>query len=55
MIEKEWVFDFLEDLNAILDQVRGQILAKEPIPSLWEVYAYVMREESRWLVMIGTS
>lgn len=32
MLEKERVFEFLAGLNKELDEVRGQILGKEPLP-----------------------
>lgn len=45
--EKERVFEFLDGLNPDLDEVRGRVLSKEPLPAIREVYAYVGREESR--------
>ena len=45
-IERERVYDFLIGLNVELDQVRVQILGKEPLPSLNEAFA-IVREERR--------
>ena len=53
MVEKERVFDFLAGLNKELDEVRGRILGREPLPSTREVFAEVRREESRRQVMLG--
>ena len=46
IMEQERVFEFLVGLNPELDQVRVQILGKEPFPSIKKVYAYVIGEES---------
>ncbi|RVW35205.1 Retrovirus-related Pol polyprotein from transposon RE1 [Vitis vinifera] len=46
IMEQERVFEFLAGLNPELDQVRVQKLGKEPLPSIREVYAYVIGEES---------
>ena len=53
--EKERVFEFLAGLNPNLDEVRGRVLNKEPLPAIREVYAYVRREESRRKVMMNSS
>lgn len=53
MVEKERVFEFLVDLNKELDEVRGRILRREPLPSTIEVFSEVRREESRRTVMFG--
>ena len=53
IIEQERVFEFLVGLNPELEQVRVQILGKKPLPSISEVYAYVIREESCRVVMLG--
>ena len=44
-LEKERVFEFLADLSSDLDEVRGRILGKEPLPFTREVFPYVRREE----------
>ena len=51
-VEKERVFDFLVGLNADLDEVRGRILGRDPLPSTREVFSEVCREESRRQVML---
>ncbi|KAH9657194.1 retrovirus-related pol polyprotein from transposon RE1 [Citrus sinensis] len=55
MLEKERVFEFLAGLSSDLDEVRGRVLGKEPLPSTREVFSYVRREESRKNVMMGGS
>ena len=55
MLDKERVFDFLYGLNNNLDEVRGRLLGKKPLPGIWEVFAEVRREESRKRVMLGTT
>lgn len=55
MLEKELVVDLLASPNAELDQDHGQIPAKDRVPSVREVYAYIRRKESRRLVMMGNS
>ena len=51
-LEFERVFKFLACLNLKLDCTRGQVLCREPLPSLREVHAYVKGEESRTIVML---
>ena len=46
-IERERVYDFLIGLNVELDQVRVQILGKEPLPSLNEAFAIVWEERRK--------
>ena len=53
MVEKDRVFDFLAGLNKELDEVRGRILGREPLPNSREAFAEVRREESRRQVMLG--
>ncbi|KAE8673438.1 Detected protein of unknown function [Hibiscus syriacus] len=53
MVEKERVFEFLVGLNKKLDEVKGRILGREPLPSTREVFSEVRREESRRTVMLG--
>ena len=55
MLEKERVFEFLARLNKELDEVRGRVLGKEPLPYIREVFAEVRRKESRRKVMMGES
>ena len=51
--ENERVYNFLAGLNQELDEVRGRILGRKPLPSLREVFSEVRREEARRKVMIG--
>ena len=53
MLDKERLFDFLYGLNKELDEVRGRILGKNPLPSIREAFVEVGREESRKRVMMG--
>ncbi|KZV40185.1 DNA repair protein complementing XP-C cell [Dorcoceras hygrometricum] len=51
-METDRVFVFLAGLNRELDEVRGRILGRMPLPSLGEVFAEVRREEGRRRVML---
>ncbi|CAM8951545.1 unnamed protein product [Rhodiola kirilowii] len=51
-IEKGRVFVFLAGLNKDLDEVRGRILGKRPLPTMREVFSEVRREEARREVML---
>lgn len=51
----ERLFEFLAGLNLELDQVRGQVLSREPFPSLKEAHAYVKGEDSRRIMMLLNS
>ena len=51
-LEDERVFEFLAGLNPELDDVRGRILGRRPLPSTREVFAEVRREEKRRQVML---
>ena len=52
MLEKERIFDFLQGLNSDLDEVRIRLLGTKSLPSLREVFAEVIREESRKRVIL---
>ncbi|KAL5580296.1 hypothetical protein UlMin_012738 [Ulmus minor] len=52
MMEEDRIYAFLTGLRSDFDQVRVQILGKEPFPSLKEVFSYVREEESRRMVML---
>ena len=52
LMEKERVFDFLARLNVEHDQVRVQILGKDPFPSLMQSYSFIQQEESHKHVML---
>ncbi|KAA8546860.1 hypothetical protein F0562_003289 [Nyssa sinensis] len=52
--EKERVYDFLAGLNDEYDQSRGQVLGRDPFPTLQQAYAFIQQEESRRGVMIHT-
>ncbi|GAV65312.1 UBN2_3 domain-containing protein, partial [Cephalotus follicularis] len=45
--EKQRVYDFLAGFNLEYDQIRVQVLSKEPFPTLREAYNLVQHEESR--------
>ncbi|XP_024018573.1 uncharacterized protein LOC112090754 [Morus notabilis] len=51
--ESDRVYVFLAGLNQDLDEVRGRILGRKPLPSIREVFSKVRREEKRRQVMIG--
>ena len=45
-LENERVFEFLAGLNRDLDDVKGRILGRCPLPSTREVFSKVRREEN---------
>ena len=47
------MYVFLAGLNKNLDEVRGRMLGRKPLPSLREVFAEVRREEGQRKVMLG--
>ncbi|XP_041009638.1 uncharacterized protein LOC121253694 isoform X3 [Juglans microcarpa x Juglans regia] len=51
-LENERVFEFLVGLNQDLDDVRGRILGRRPLPSTREVFSEVRQEENRRKVML---
>ena len=40
-IERQWVHIFLARLDGDIEQVRGEILRKDPLPDLEEYYALI--------------
>ncbi|RVW14835.1 Retrovirus-related Pol polyprotein from transposon TNT 1-94 [Vitis vinifera] len=46
-IERQWVHIFLAGLGGDFEQVRGEILHKDPLPNLEECYALIRREAVR--------
>ena len=50
--ENDRVYVFLAGLNQELDEVRGRILGRKPLPSIREVFSEVHREETRRNVML---
>ncbi|KAK3026255.1 hypothetical protein RJ639_041631 [Escallonia herrerae] len=52
-LEKERLYEFLTGLNRELDEVRGRILGRRPLPSIDEAFAEVCREASNRRVMLG--
>ncbi|KAH7573583.1 hypothetical protein JRO89_XS03G0175600 [Xanthoceras sorbifolium] len=52
-LDDEQVYDFLVGLNRNLNEVRGQVVAQAPFPSLEEAFAEVRREEDRRKVMLN--
>ena len=51
-VERERIYEFLAGLNAEFDQVRVQVLGKEDVPSLSEVFSIIRAEEGRRSVML---
>ncbi|XP_073119914.1 uncharacterized protein [Henckelia pumila] len=51
-VERSRVFVFLTGLNKELDEVRGRILGRKPLPSIREVFSDARREEARRQVML---
>ena len=54
-IERERIFEFLAGLNIEFDQMRVQILGKESLPLLNEVFSLIRAEEGRRTVMLDVS
>ncbi|CAN1305878.1 hypothetical protein LINPERPRIM_LOCUS26638 [Linum perenne] len=54
-VDTNRIFKSLVGLNTDLDEVRGRIIARDPLPSLGEVFSEVRREETRRRVMLGSS
>ncbi|KAJ7951046.1 Retrovirus-related Pol polyprotein from transposon TNT 1-94 [Quillaja saponaria] len=52
VVDKERVYDFLAGLNLEYDQIRVQVLGRDPFPNLRQTYAYVQQEESRRIAML---
>ncbi|CAN1756856.1 hypothetical protein LINPERHAP1_LOCUS6298 [Linum perenne] len=52
-VETNRIFKFLVGLNTELDEVRGRIIGRDPLPPIGEVFNEVRREESRRRVMLG--
>lgn len=46
-MENDKVYIFLVGLNKDVDEVKGRILDRRPLPSLWEVFIEVRREKRR--------
>lgn len=53
--ENDRVYMFLAGLNQELDEVRGRILGRKPLPSMREVFSEVRREESRRKITLRNS
>ncbi|KAG6735946.1 hypothetical protein POTOM_061371 [Populus tomentosa] len=51
-VKRERIFEFLAGLNIEFDQIRVQILGKETLPSLNEVFSVIRAEEGRRTVML---
>ncbi|KAI5398302.1 hypothetical protein KIW84_063908 [Lathyrus oleraceus] len=51
--ENDRVFMFFAGLNKDLDEVRGRVLGKVPLPTLREIFAKIRREEARQGIMMG--
>ena len=46
------MYVFLTGYNQELDEVRGRIMGRKPLPSICEVFSEVLREETRRKVML---
>ncbi|RVW18758.1 hypothetical protein CK203_107748 [Vitis vinifera] len=54
-IERQWVHIFLAGLDGDFEQVRGEILCKDPLPDLKECYALIRQEVVRYASMKAES
>lgn len=50
-IDKLRILNFLAGLNQDYDQIRAQILGREPFPNLMQAYVSVQSEESRSVML----
>ena len=50
--ENDRVYMFLAGLTRSLDEVRGRILDRKPLPSIQEVFSEVRHEKSRRKIML---
>lgn len=50
-LKKDCVFEFLMGLNADLDDLRGYILGKEPLPFTREIFSKVKEESRKKVIM----
>lgn len=46
------MFKLLNGLNSVYDDVRGRLLAREPLPSVREAFTILRYEKSRRMVML---
>src|SRR6266487_2360674 len=53
VVERDRIFDFLAGLNVEFDPIRVQILGKEKLPTLTEVFYTVRSEETRRHAMLN--
>lgn len=53
--ENDRVYMFLAGVNRSLDDVKGRILSRKPLPSIREVFSEVRQEECRKRIMLGDS
>ena len=54
-VEREQIFEFLAGLNADFDQVLVQLLGKEPLPSLNEIFSIIRSGEASALAAKGVT
>ena len=54
LTDRERLFEFLTGLNKELDEVRGRILSRSPIPMIDDAFAKVRREEARKKIRLGS-
>lgn len=51
-VEEEHLFELLTRLDPAYDDVRGRLLARDPLPTIREAFAVLRHEESRRKVMM---
>ena len=51
--EKDQVYMFLAGVSRNLDEVKGRILGRKPLPSIREVFSKVRQEECRKRIMFS--
>ncbi|KAG2713543.1 hypothetical protein I3760_04G180900 [Carya illinoinensis] len=53
IVDDNCILKFLAGLNIEVDEVRGRIIGRQPLPSISDLFSEVKREESRRNVMLG--
>lgn len=54
-VERNRLFVFLAGLNKELDEVKGRIVSRQPLPSVKEAFSEIRREENRKKIMMSES
>lgn len=53
MLENKRVYEFLAEVNRQLDDVRGRMSSRQPLPFVRKNFSEVRQEDHRSIVMLG--